>query len=177
MLLVMSGLETNPGPVSRMYLISKPLTPEPGPPLNIYCCDGGICGDFSIISAYSEKFTQLFEPTTCECYQNCGSCAPAVHLPDFSTITLANLVNLLTTGETQVTKTERKRVLQLQAALGCSGISRHEKVQLEPNQCGHCYRYSHNPSPPASTSTFHDPTTPAPATPASFLPVPSLFLY
>ena len=140
MLLIMAGLGTNPGPVSRIYLLHKPLTPAPSPPIKIICCDGGFFGDFSIISVSSKKFRDLFEPPTCACKEQCQSCAPVVHLPQFSKTTMTHLVQLLSTGETNVTEEEEKSVRQLQAALGSGGVSRQEKVQLEPSQCKHCYR-------------------------------------
>ena len=55
MLLVMAGLETNPGHVSRMYLLFQTLTPEPRPPIYLHCNDGSFFGDFSIFTKYSKK--------------------------------------------------------------------------------------------------------------------------
>jgi hypothetical protein len=110
MLLVVAGLETNPGPVSRMFLLSEPLTTDPRPPVRIHCEDGSFYGDFFIISSYSKTFAQLVGSNASDCKE----CAPVVHLPDFSTSTMAHLFELLTSGETLVTRGEKKKVIQLQ---------------------------------------------------------------
>ena len=144
MLLVLAGVETHPGPTYRMYLIHKPLLPEPSPRMNIYCDSGRLNGEFGIFFSYSRYFEELLVKP-CDC-SPCSTCAPSIYLPDFSTLTVAHLAQLLESGETEVEDEEEKvRVKQLQAALGCSGISRAEKLrpQLTPGQCAGCLRYVH----------------------------------
>ena len=132
MLLLLAGVESNPGPTYRMYLVHKPLVAEPRPHLHIYCQDGGLHGDFGIFYSYSRLLRQLL-CDTCSC-TTCKDCAGAIYLPDFSILTVAHLNELLTNGETMVEEEEeeegKRRVLQLKLAMGCSGVSRREKIQL-----------------------------------------------
>ena len=142
MLLLLAGVESNPGPTIRMYLIDKPLVPEPSHEICFYCKDGGFFDDFSIFTAYSLHLQELLIQS-CTC-TTCKDCAPVLHLPDFSTLTVAHLKALLTDGETLVEGwAERRRVLQLKVALRCSGISRREvlKPALASGQCASCLRY------------------------------------
>ena len=141
MLLVLSGVETHPGPSYRVYLIHNPLVPDQSPYVNIYYEMGGFIGDFGVFFQSSKILTELLLQS-CSC-NTCSTCAPSIHLPDFSAKTVAHLLQLLTTGETVVEEwEERTRITQLQAALGCSGVSRAEKLKpvLLPGQCAACFR-------------------------------------
>ena len=69
---------------------------------------------------------------------------PLSNLPDYSTLTVAHLAQLLESGETEVeTEVEVVRVRQLWAVLSCSGVSKAEKLrpQLTPGQCAACLGY------------------------------------
>ena len=91
--------------------------------MNIYCESGGFNGKFGIFFSCSRYFKELVVKH-CDC-STCSICAPSIYLPDFSTLTVSHLAQLLESGETEVeTEVEIKRVRQLQAALGCSGVSR-----------------------------------------------------
>ena len=130
------------GPTYCMYLISKPLLPDPSPCMNIYCESGGFNGKFGIFFSCSRYFQELLvKPCNCS---PCSTCEPSIYLPDFSTSTVAHLAQLLESGETEVeTEVEIKRVRQLQAGLRCSGVSRAKKLRpkLTPGQCAACLRY------------------------------------
>ena len=159
MLLVRAGLETNPGPVSRMYLVHKPFISDPAPPINIQFDDGALHGDFSIISSYSRVFRELLTVAT----TGCNDCK-VIHLPGFSVTTMAHLLQLLTSGETSVTTAEKERVVDLKVALSCSGVSKQEPVQMESGQCKHCLRYAPVTAPtptyiPNSTTTSDHTST------------------
>ena len=98
--------------------------------MNIYCESGGFNGKFGIFFSCSRYFQELLvKPCNCS---PCSTCAPSIYLPDFSTLTVAHLAQLLESGETEVeTEVEIKRV------------SRAEKLrpQLTPGQCAACLRY------------------------------------
>ena len=141
MLLLLAGMESNPGPTYRMYLAHKPLVVEPRPHLFIFCENGGFYGDLGIFY-FNSRFLRQLLCDTCSC-STCKDCAAALYLPDFSTGTMVHLFQLLTDGETLVEGLEGKdKVLQLQVALGCSGVSRVEEVKpdLLPGQCPRCLR-------------------------------------
>ena len=166
MLLVMAGLETNPVPVSRTYLVHEPLTSGTAPPITIQCDDGALNGDFSIFSSYSRVFRELLTSGTTDCNQ-----CKVIHLPGFSLTTVAHLVQLLTSGETYVTAEEKKRMVNLKLALSCSGVSRQDSVKVDTNQCKHCFRYVCADSSPTPTSFF--PTSPTPTYPTPTYPIPT----
>ena len=64
-------------------------------PLSIVCTDGSIHGDFTILVHYSEQVEELVRPL----YRDCSSCHRSICLPDFTIMTAARMMQLLTTGE------------------------------------------------------------------------------
>ena len=95
-------------------------------PLSIVCTDGSIHGDFTILVHYSEQVEELVRPL----YRDCSSCHRSICLPDFTIMTAARMMQLLSTGETSLCKEEdRQEILQLLFMLGCFVITDLERIQ------------------------------------------------
>ncbi len=75
----------------------------------------------------------------------CVTCEKVIHFSEFTVLTIAHMLELLNTGETNLEEEEEKKNgLQLQYDLGCSCISRLKRMKtpITPNQCSVCFRYS-----------------------------------
>jgi hypothetical protein len=67
-LLVKYGVETNPGPTYRMFLIEKPLSVDSyDSPVHVKCSDGTLKGDFGIMRHHSTIFKEVIAPLVIDC--------------------------------------------------------------------------------------------------------------
>ena len=140
MLLVIQGVERNPGPqfTYRMSLLEEPPTMDLSiVPVSLHCKDGQITGDMTILAHYSKMMCEVSN-------SQCKFCENIVHLPDISMVTVTHLLELLSTSVTDLQEEDgRKRVIQLQVALGCTGITDLRKIKHDPvpGQCPNCLMY------------------------------------
>ena len=62
MLLIMAGIEVNPGPTTKFLLDVPHEVETSNTPLTLVCNDGTLVGDITILSKYSNLFNDLVEP-------------------------------------------------------------------------------------------------------------------
>ena len=107
--------------------------------LNLMCKDGGLRDNCNVLANNSKQLEMLLKPL----YSECSGCQQYLLLPDFSVLTAARVLELLTNKETIIEEEgEKKAIIQLLATLGCPVITTviRTKVPVEAGVCGTCHR-------------------------------------
>ena len=106
--------------------------------LTIACNDGTVVGNFGVFQEFSKLLVEVFSPQFVDCHK----CEKILLLPDFSVMSVCQLLELLTKGETWLHRMEeRKTVVQLLIALGCKVITQLKlEVSQDGGQCPYCSR-------------------------------------
>ena len=102
------------------------------------CNDGTVVGNFGVFQDFSKLLVEVFSSQFVDCHK----CEKILLLSDFGVMSVSQLLELLTKGETWLHKVEeRKAVVQLLIALGCKVITQ-LKLELSPDggQCPYCSR-------------------------------------
>ena len=118
---------------------SSPAIGETNCPVTIGCLDGKMVGNFGVFLQFCKIFEMVVKPQFVECQV----CPKILLIPDFTMASVSHLVELLTRGETLLhSKEERKEIVKLQIALGCSVITQLKPEAAPGNgQCPYCSRY------------------------------------
>ena len=127
------------GCIYKLSVIGKyPALRETDHLLTIACNDGTVVVNFWVFQEFSKLLVEVFSSQFVDCHK----CEKILLLSDFSVMSVSQLLELLTKGETWLHKVEeRKAVVQLLIALGCKVITQ-LKLEVFPDggQCPYCSR-------------------------------------
>ena len=118
-LLVQAGTETNPGPTTISLLSPITREKEDSKFITIYCQDGLLTFNLSIINYMSSALKECFL-SVCTC-PVISSCCPSIIVPDYEIETLLNIHTLLLEGSVHVCELEKTtKLLQFLQDFKCN---------------------------------------------------------